>query len=441
MGIYVPGTKEEQLEMLKACGFQSFDELYRAAVPDELLFRGELKLPEAKSEMEVRREMNALAAKNHAYAHIFRGAGAYHHYIPAIVTEVTGREEFRTAYTPYQAEISQGVLQSIFEYQSDICTLTGMDVSNASVYDGATAAAEGLMMTRQGKKTTLLVSGTVDPRVLSVIRTYAFGKNAEVLTIPEKDGVTDTEALSALLTDETAGVLIASPNYYGNIEDVDTVSALVHEKKALLVMYCNPIALAVLKTPKEYGADIAVGEGQPLGLPLSFGGPYLGFMACTEKLMRRLPGRIVGETVDTEGKRGFVLTLQAREQHIRREKASSNICSNEALAAMTAAVYLAAMGPKGLKNAALISVKNAHELKEKLAAAGLPAAYEKPFFHEFVTKQESKEAAEKVLKKLDENDFLGGLPLGDGRILWCATEMNSAEEIDRLVSIVKEALS
>ena len=440
MGTYVPGTREEQLEMLKACGYQSFEELYAAAIPEKLRLRKELNIPEGKPEILVRRELEALSKKNHVYQHIFRGAGAYNHYIPAIVNEVTSREEFRTAYTPYQAEISQGVLQSIFEYQSDICFLTGLDAANASVYDGATAAAEGLMMTRQGKKTELLVSETVDPRVLSVIRTYAFGRDAVVKTVPEKDGVTDLQALREMVTEETAGVLIASPNFYGNIEDVDSAAEVVHEKKALLVMFCNPLSLGILKTPAEYGADIAVGEGQPLGLPLSFGGPYVGFMACTEKLMRKLPGRIVGETVDSEGKRGYVLTLQAREQHIRREKASSNICSNEALAAMTTAVYLAAMGPEGLKNAALLSAKNAHLLKDSLQAAGLAPAYDRPFFHEFVTVQESKEAVEKLLQCLAEKDFLGGLSLGDGRILWCATEMNTEEEIKELSRVVKEVL-
>ena len=440
MGTYVPNTSAEQQRMLESCGFQSFDEMY-SCIPDELKLHHPLNLPEGKTELEVQRAMEALANKNHIYPTVFRGAGAYRHYIPSIVREVVGKEEFRTAYTPYQAEISQGVLQSIFEFQTEICELTGLAAANASVYDGATAAAEACEMCRERKRTKVLVSATVDPKILSVVRTYGFGRGAEVAVVPEKDGVTDPDALAAMLDEETACLLIQQPNFYGCIEDADAAASLVHEKKAKLIMSCNPIALAVMKTPGETGADIAVGEGQPLGMPLGFGGPYLGFMAADEKMMRKLPGRIVGETTDMNGNRCFVLTLQAREQHIRREKAGSNICSNEALCALTAAVYLAAMGPEGLKKTALSCHAKAHYLKDQLVKSGLKPAYDRPFFHEFVTEAANEAQAQAILKALDSADILGGLPLGGGKLLWCATELNTREDIDRAAGIVKEALN
>ena len=439
MGTYVPNTKAEQQKMLESCGFQSFEEMY-GCIPEELRLRKPLQLPEGKTELEVTRGIDALARKNRVYPTVFRGAGAYRHFIPSIVKEVTGKEEFRTAYTPYQAEISQGVLQSIFEFQTEICELTGMAAANASVYDGATAAAEACEMCREKTRRRVLVSATVDPKILSVVRTYSFGRDAEVVIVPEKDGVTDTEALKQLADGETACLLLQQPNFYGCMEDADTAAAIVHEAKAKLIMSCNPIALAIMKTPGETGADIAVGEGQPLGLPLSFGGPYLGFMAADEKMMRKLPGRIVGETVDMNGTRCFVLTLQAREQHIRREKAGSNICSNEALCALTAAVYLAAMGPENLRRAAMTCHANAAALKARLAESGLRPVHDRPFFHEFVTQAADEAQAERILAALDRAGILGGLPLGDGRLLWCATEMNTAEETDRVAAIVKEVL-
>ena len=439
MGTYVPNTKAEQQRMLESCGFQSFDEMY-ACIPEELRLKKPLQLPEGKTEMEVARAAAALARKNRVYGTVFRGAGAYRHFIPSIVKEVTGKEEFRTAYTPYQAEISQGVLQSIFEFQTDICELTGLAAANASVYDGATAAAEACEMCREKTRRKVLVSAAVDPKILSVVRTYSFGRDAEVVMVPEKDGVTDLDALKELADGETACLLLQQPNRYGCVEDADAAAAVVHEAKAKLVMSCNPIALAVMKTPGETGADIAVGEGQPLGLPMGFGGPYLGFMAADEKMMRKLPGRIVGQTTDINGNRCFVLTLQAREQHIRREKAGSNICSNEALCALTAAVYLAAMGPENLRRAALACHANAAALKEKLAESGLKPVYDRPFFHEFVMRAADDAQAERILEALDREDILGGLPLGDGKMLWCATEMNTREEIDRAAAVVKEVL-
>ncbi len=439
MGTYVPNTEKEQQEMLKACGYQDFDDLY-GGIPAELKRKEPLAIPAGKTEMEVRQAMERMARKNHVYSSVFRGAGAYHHYIPAIVGEVTGKEEFRTAYTPYQAEISQGLLQSIFEYQTDICELTGMAASNAGVYDGATAAAEACEMVRERKRRKVLVSGTVDPKTVSVVKTYAFGRDAEIVLVPEKDGVTDLEALQAMLDAETAGLLIQQPNFYGCEEDAVHAAELAHAAGAKLIMSCNPIALAVMKTPGECGADIAVGEGQPLGLPLSFGGPYLGFMAAEEKMVRKLPGRIVGETTDINGERCYVLTMQAREQHIRREKAGSNICSNEALCALTAAVYLAAMGPEGLRKTALSCHAKTAYLRGALAEAGLKPVHDRPFFHEFVTQARDEAQAEEVLKALEKADILGGLPLGGGRILWCATEMNSRESMDLAAQTVKEVL-
>ena len=437
MATYVPGTREEEAAMLQACGLQSLDDLY-GDVPESVRLRKPLNLPHGMAEMSVRREMEALAGKNTVFPHVFRGAGAYRHLIPAIVDTVTGHESFRTAYTPYQAEISQGVLQSIFEFQTDICELTGMEAANASVYDGACAAAEACEMCRERKRSRILVSESVDPKVLSVIRTYAFGRDVPVDLVPQRNGVTDPEALLSMLQPDVSCLVVQQPNFFGCLEDLDALTESIHAGGARIVVHCNPIALALLKTPGECGADIAVGEGQPLGIPLSWGGPYLGFMACTSKLMRRLPGRIVGETVDTEGNRAFVLTLQAREQHIRREKASSNICSNEALCAMRAAAYLAAMGPNGLKQAAVQCTSKAHYLQKVLEEAGLAPVFPgQPFFHEFVTECPD---AEKLLSALRAEGILGGLPLEGGRMLWCATEMNTREEMDRVAAIVREVI-
>ena len=319
MGTYVPDTKQEQQEMLREIGFNSFDEMF-SHIPEEVKLKDGLDLMPGLSEQAVIGKMEDIAGKNVVFRHIFRGAGAYNHYKPAIVSSVISKEEFVTAYTPYQAEISQGILQSIFEYQTMICELTGMDAANASVYDGAAAAAESVFMCRDRKRTRVLVSETTNPQVVEVMKTYCHGRQATVEMVPARNGSTDSEALKEMLDETAACFYVQQPNYYGIIEDGEALGELVHEKGGKFIMGCNPIALAIVKTPGECGADIAVGEGQPLGMPLAFGGPYLGFMAATREMMRKLPGRIVGETVDTEGKRGFVLTLQAREQHIRREK-------------------------------------------------------------------------------------------------------------------------
>lgn len=439
MGSYIANSKRQQEEMLDAMGMTGMDELYRV-IPDEVKLEGSLDIPDGISEMEVKNKISSIAEKNKAFKSIFRGGGAYNHYIPAIVKQVTSKEEFVTAYTPYQAEISQGILQSIFEYQTMICQLTGMDVSNASVYDGATAAAEAVLMSISRKKKSVLISETVNPQTIETIRTYLSGRGIEIIIVPSKDGKTDIEALKENVNDEAACVLIQHPNYYGQLEDADEIGDIVSNAKAKYIISSNPIALGIIKSPGEYGADIAVGEGQPLGMPLAFGGPYLGFMATTDKLMRQLPGRIVGQTVDSKGERAFVLTLQAREQHIRRERATSNICSNQALCAMTAAVYLGAMGKKGLEQVATLSMSKAHYLAEEICKIdGYELVYKGDFFHEFVTT--CKGDVDKVMKHLQQHGILGGYPLAgedEGQILWCATEMNTKEEIDRLVELLKE---
>lgn len=408
-------------------------------IPQEVRLKGELEIPQGKSELEVKREMEDLAGKNRVFRTIFRGAGAYRHYIPAAVTSIISKENFLTAYTPYQAEVSQGILQSIFEYQTMICDLTGMDASNASVYDGASAAAEGVAMCRERKRAKALISGATSPYVIQTIQTYCHGNGMEMEVIPEKDGKTDWEKLKARLDSGTACVYIQHPNFYGNLEDAKEIGELTHEAGAKFVMGVNPISLGMLKTPAEYGADVAVGEGQPLGLPLAFGGPYIGFMACTDKMMRKLPGRIVGQTKDRNGKTGYVLTLQAREQHIRREKASSNICSNQALCALAVTVYLSSMGNEGLREAALQSASKAHYLSKELETIGYHTENQGTFFHEFVTT--SKVSAKETLDALEAQGILGGYPLDEHRILWCCTEVNTKEEMDDVIRILKEVQS
>ena len=435
MASYIPSTREERLEMLKAIGLNDFKDLYKDVPQEMLLNDGDLNIPEGMSEMEVGRAVAAMAAKNHVFPVVLRGAGAYDHYIPSIVKYVPAKEEFLTAYTPYQAEMSQGILQSIFEYQSIICELTGMDVSNASVYDGATAAAEAAAMCRDRKRKVTLVSATTNPEVINTIRTYCYGTGDEMKIVPAKDGKTDMDALKEMLAADTASFYVQQPNFFGQFEEAEELGKLVHEAGAMYVMGCNPIALAIMKTPAECGADVAVGEAQPLGMPLSYGGPYLGYMATTNKHLRKLPGRIVGETVDGEGRRAFCLALQAREQHIRREKASSNICSNQALCALTAGVYVSAMGPVGMAQAAKQSMAKAHYLaKELCQIPGVSLKFTGDYFHEFVTEMPK---ADEVLKALENADILGGLQIEEG-VLWCATEKVTKADLDRAVAIVKE---
>ena len=430
---YIPDTTNQQEQMLKDIGYKSIDDLYDV-VPESVRLK-KLNIPEGKSEYEVSETMKEIASLNKIYKSIFRGAGVYKHYIPSIVKTVTSKEEFLTAYTPYQAEISQGVLQSIFEYQTQICELTGLDVSNASVYDGAVAAAEAVFMTLERNKNEVIVSDTINPETLEVIKTYCESRSVKLHIVESDNYKTSIDNIKKVLNDETACLYVESPNYFGLIEDVEELANLAHEYKARIIEGCNPISLALLRTPGEMDVDIAVGEGQPLGLPISFGGPYLGFMCCKKDLMRRLPGRIVGQTTDHDGRRAFVLTLQAREQHIRREKASSNICSNEALCAMTASVYLAAMGPTGLKDVALASMSHAHYLAEELAKIGFELVSKDEFYNEFLTT--SKIDPIELQTKLSEKGILSGIPIGD-KILWATTELNTKDKIDELISAIKE---
>lgn len=437
MASYIPSTQEERLEMLKVVGLNDFNDLYKDVPASMLLKDGDLKIPEGMSELEVGRAVAAMAAKNKVFSTVLRGAGAYDHFIPSIVKYIPAKEEFLTAYTPYQAEMSQGILQSIFEYQTMICEITGMDVSNASVYDGATAAAEAAGMCRDRKRKVTLISGAAHPDTINVVRTYCYGTGDELKVIPVKDGKTDIEALKEMLTKDVASVYIQQPNFNGLFEDADLIGQITHEAGAMYIMGVNPMYLAIGKTPKDCGADIAVGDGQPLGMPLSYGGPYVGFMATLNKHMRKLPGRIIGETVDDKGERCYCLALQAREQHIRREKASSNICSNQALCAMTAAVYMGAMGPQGMAQAASQSMAKAHYLAAELCKIpGVSMKYEGAFFHEFVVEMPK---VEEVMAALEKADILGGLPV-EGGVLWCATEKATKAVLDQTVAIVKEVL-
>ncbi|MBR3381632.1 MAG: aminomethyl-transferring glycine dehydrogenase subunit GcvPA [Clostridia bacterium] len=439
MRSYVPNTEKERLEMLAEIGMKSMDDLF-SDIPADLKLDRELDLPAPLSEAELRDLLHAYTVMNEEGGPLFRGAGAYRHYIPSVVPQLAMRSEFYTAYTPYQAEMSQGMLQSLFEYQTVICTLTGLDAANASVYDGATAAAEAMLMLRDNKRRKkILYSAGLNPDVIAVMKTYAHCAELELVEIPLTDkGVTDVSAVAANM-EGAAGVIAANPNYYGCIEPMEEIAAAAHEGKGLLAAYVNPITLGALKRPGDYGADIAIGEGQPLGLPLAYGGPYVGFMAATKKLMRNLPGRIAGETRDAEGNRVFVLTLQAREQHIRREMASSNICSNQMLCAIMASMYCCVMGPNGMREVAAQNIAKAHLLAKKLCEIdGVSLRYpETPFFNEFVIDVKNAEA---VNTALADYSITGGLILPDGGMLWCATEMNSAEEFDYVCDIVRDAL-
>lgn len=424
--------------MLKTLGLERLDQLF-ADVPAEVLLTAPLNLPQGLSEMECLAEMNRLADQNTVFKTILRGAGAYDHFIPSMVNTVIGKEEFLTAYTPYQAELSQGILQSIFEYQTMICELTGMDVSNASLYDGASAAAEAMMMCVSKKKNTVLVSALAHSDTISTIKTYCWGRGLNISLVPEKDGQTDVEQLKAMLNDSCAAVYLQQPNFYGQFEEAEQAAEWIHAAGAKLVLGVNPISLGLFSSPAEQGADIAVGEGQPLGLPLSFGGPYLGFLATKKELMRQIPGRIVGETQDAQGRRAFVLTLQAREQHIRREKASSNICSNQALCAMAASVYMATLGAAGLAQAAELCYHKAHYFADELSKIpGFSLIHSGDFFHEFLC---SCPIEPSILEKsLAKEGVLCGLPIGSN-ILWCVTEKTHKQTLDKVIEIIREVCS
>lgn len=435
---FFPQTKEEIEQMLKQAGMNSLDDLY-ADVPEQIRFRGEYDLPEPMSETEIRSLFEKLGEKNRRLT-VFAGAGCYDHYTPAVVPNIISRSEFLTSYTPYQAEISQGTLHYIFEYQSMMAELTGMDVSNASMYDGSTATAEAAIMALAStKKTdTVLVSASVDPKVLNVVKTYAHFHGFNVELIAENDGATDKEQMDARLEKGgVAGVIVQQPNYHGIVEDFSGFADSCHAHKSLFIVNSVAADLALLKTPGEWGADVAVGDGQSLGIPMAFGGPSIGYMCCTEKLMRKMPGRIVGKTVDNRGQRVFVLTLQAREQHIRRQKATSNICSNESLMALFVTIYMSVMGKEGVKEAAQMSYDGAHYLHDALIATGLFSdKYERPFFNEFCVKYNGD--VDRLQQRFIENGILGGVKVDADTLMFAVTEKRTKEEIDKLVNIAKE---
>ncbi len=436
MSSYIPNNKKTQEEMLAELSITR-EELFKVVDPS---LRFELKLPKSKSEMEVANLMKRKSQLNKIYSTIFRGAGAYNHYIPSTVNALANRSEFLTAYTPYQAEMSQGILQSIFEYQSMICSLTGLDASNASVYDGATACAEAVNMCRERNKTKMLVSSTINPQYLATIQTYFKYNDVEIILVESKQGKTDLNNLKELIDQDVMGVLVQSPNYYGIYEDSQEIGELIHQVKGYFVLVSNPLSFGISSNAADYQADICVGDAQPFGMPLAYGGPYLGYMTCTTKLVRKLPGRIVGESKDLDGKRAFVLTLQAREQHIRRSKATSSICSNQANCALRASIYLASVGPIGLKNISNNCFQLAHKLHEELTnLPGFKDPYNQPFFNEFVI--ESEIAADVIIERLAKNNILAGLKISENQILWCATECNTIEEIEEVIVVIKEALS
>lgn len=424
--------------MLARVGVKSLDDLY-ADVPESIRLKGGYNLPEAMSEVEIRQFFDNLCRDDKQLV-CFAGAGVYDHYTPSIIPYIVERSEYLTSYTPYQAEISQGTLHYIFEYQTMMARLTGMDISNASMYDGTTATAEAVLMAAAAAKKadTVLVSETVDPKTVAVIKTYAHFHGVNIEMIRQDNGVTDFADMGKRLGEGgVAGVVVQQPNRYGIIEDFTGVADSCHDKKALLVINSVAADLALLKTPGEWGADIAVGDGQSLGLPMSFGGPYVGYMCCTDKLMRKMPGRIVGETRDSHGNRAFVLTLQAREQHIRRQKATSNICSNESLMALYATIYMSVMGKQGLKEAAQLSYAGAHYLCDELVKTGhFRLAYDRPFFNEFCVKYDGDVDA--LRDELERNGILGGVKVADDEIMFAVTEKRTKDEIDRLVALVSK---
>ncbi|MDD4077467.1 MAG: aminomethyl-transferring glycine dehydrogenase subunit GcvPA [Bacilli bacterium] len=439
---YIPHTASDIKEMLEKIGVENIDDLF-SEIPEAVKYHTEFNLESALSEVELRKRIKDIANKNQS-AICFLGAGAYDVYTPAIIPYLIMRQEFLTAYTPYQPEISQGTLQYIFEFQSMICELTGMDVSNASVYDGATATAEAMFMaTAHTKRNTVLVSKTVNPRTIDVLKTYASFRNIKIKLIQEDDFLTTVSDLKAKLTDDIAAVIVQNPNFFGIIEDHRELSGIVKANKSLLIINVDPSTLSLLTTPGEIGADIACGDGQTLGVPLSFGGPYVGFIAAAKSLLRKIPGRICGMTNDIDGKSGYVLTLQAREQHIRREKATSNICSNQSLMALHNVIYLSLLGKKGLKEVAQRAVNNAHYLQDLLLQTGLfDKANDNPFFKEFVLRTHLDIDA--LNQYLFTYGILSGLNLAkingkyQNQILFCATEMRTKEEIEKLVMKVEE---
>ena len=432
---YFPHTQEDLKAMMEKAGVDSLDGLY-AQIPESIRFKGDYQLPSEMSEMEVRQLFEKLGSQNQQLT-CFAGYGVYDHYMPSVIPSLLQRSEFLTSYTPYQAEISQGTLHYIFEYQSMMAELTGMDISNASMYDGTTACAEAMMMAvAAGKKQKkVLISEGLNPKTRKVLDTYALHQGIELVTIPLKDGITQLSIINSQLSinNDVAGVIVQQPNVYGIVEDFTGFADACHEHKALFIMDGVAADLAVLKTPGEWGADIAVGDGQSLGIPMLFGGPYVGYMCCTEKLIRKMPGRIVGMTKDNRDQRAFVLTLQAREQHIRRQKATSNICSNQSLMALFVTIYLSLMGKQGVKEAAQLSYAGAHYLCDQLLATDrFHLVYNHPFFNEFYLTYDGD--VDTLQQRFINAGFLGGVKLDNG-ILFAVTEKRTKEEIDNLVKI------
>jgi glycine dehydrogenase subunit 1 len=441
---YIPTTEQDRKDMLKSIGLQSIEGLFDD-VPDRVRLQGELNLPSAQTEYELFKSLKSLAEKNNNLEQYpsFLGAGAYGHLIPSAVQHILSRSEFYTAYTPYQPEISQGVLQAIYEYQSLICSLTGMDVANASLYDGATALAEAAVLAGEAtKRKKIFLPMTIHPEYRMVTQLYLENRGMEVIQIPHDKGQTDLNYLKDNINEEIAGVLIQQPNIFGILEEVKEVASLTQKFGALLVVSVNPISLGILEAPGHYGADIAVGEGQGLGNPVAFGGPFLGFFATRNRFIRQIPGRIVGATKDIEGKRGFVLTLQTREQHIRRQRASSNICSNQALNALAATVFLCLVGKKGLQEVANLCLQKAHYAYRKITSIkGYSPLFTQPFFHEFPI--QTPDSPEVINKVLLEKGIIGGLDLkrhypelGPSMLL-CVTEARTKKEIDTLVQALE----
>jgi len=442
---YIPNTDEQQQEMLASMGMKEIKELF-SDIPKEVYLDKPLNIPKSHSELELSSHLQALNQNNLGAKRCtcFLGAGAYDHYIPSVIDHLLLRQEFFTAYTPYQPEISQGTLQAIFEFQTMICELTGMDIANASLYDGATAIAEAANVAYgYTKRNEVLVSQTVNPESREVLKTYCEKRGVIVKTIPYQNGQTDIGALKTEIGKNTAAVILQSPNFFGVVEDIKKAADLAHEAGALMVASVDPISLGIFKSPGELGADIAVGDGQPLGIPLSFGGPYVGFMATTQKLLRSLPGRIIGATTDVNGQRAFVLTMQTREQHIRREKATSNICTNNALVALANTIYLSVMGKQGLKEVAQQCISKSQYAYRQLIGTGLfEPAFDAPFFREFVLK--SKVPVHELNEKLLSHGILGGYDLGreypelKDHWLLAVTEKRTKAEIDNLAAKVVE---
>ena len=441
---YIPATHEDEQKMLKACNVGSIDDLF-SDIPDDLKLNRDLNLDESKSELEVSEIITKMADKNIDDLTCFLGAGAYDHYIPSLIKSITSRSEFYTAYTPYQAEISQGTLQSIFEFQSMIAEITKMDIANASMYDGATAAVEAcIMAVGKTRRNKIVVPKTVHPETRQILKTYLQFKDVEVVEVDydREYGTTDLNKLKEVVGEETACILVQNPNFFGVIEDVDEIGSIARDNKAMYVMSVNPITLSILKSPGEVGADIAVGDAQPLGNSLNFGGPYVGFLAIKSGLIRKMPGRVVGQTVDADGKRCYALTLQTREQHVRREKATSNICSNQGLNALIASIYLATMGKKGYQEVAMQNMQKSHYAYKKFdESKNFEPVFKGKFFNEFVVK--SPMPVDELNEKLLENKILGGYDLGKdyeelkGCVLMCVTEKRTAKEIDNLVNLME----